>query len=254
MAMRQAAFAVVVSEGLAAGCGGSGGATSTPTQVSLGALPDLIAQTTCDQNFKCSSTADIMGRLKTDCISTNTQAWQFVAGSVQSGEGDGRLTYDATLMGTCISKLAAETCADWVTGLDQPAECHAAFEGKVALAGACQSDFECAAGHCDGVDDSTTPPTDGACVAYIAHGAACTANDTCVTTDYCDDTSMTCTSKKTGGAACMSDDECGYSCNTTTSQCSGYGGCSIAPVTPRGTLLSVLAVGLALSAARRRKR
>jgi hypothetical protein len=255
--MRTGAALLAVSIGLSAGCGGGagggGGGAGGAGAVSLAQLPMLMAQTICDQNFKCASATDIMGRLESDCVNTNLTSWQFVVGSIGDGQTAGRLTYNPAMMGTCLAKLAAESCADWTSGLDRPAECTAAVAGKVAVGGACDSDFECIGGHCDGADDSSTPPTDGACVANLAHGAACTVNDTCVTTDYCEDSTMTCAAKEPGGAACVSDDECTNSCDTTN-LCSGYAGCAVAPVTRRGTLLSALALALAAAATRRRKR
>ena len=73
----------------------------------------LMAQTICDQNFKCASAADIMGRMKTDCVNTNLTAWQFLAGSIGDGQTAGRLTYDAATMGTCIAKLAGQSCSGY---------------------------------------------------------------------------------------------------------------------------------------------
>jgi MYXO-CTERM domain-containing protein len=64
---------------------------------------------------------------------------------------------------------------------------------------------------------------------------------------------MTCAAKEPAGAACVSDDACTNSCDTTN-LCSGYAGCAVAPVTPRGTLLAVLALALAAAVTRRRKR
>src|SRR5882724_2004880 len=251
--MTKTALAMVVLIAMTVGCGG-GSSSGIPSQVQVSQLPALWSQTVCDQNFKCASTADIMGRMKSDCVSTNMTAWQFVTASVADGESKGRLGYDATMMGTCLSTLAGQTCADWLTGLAHPPECNGAFIAKVQVGGACQSDFECVMGHCDGADSSTKPPTDGMCKPTLAHGAACTFADTCVDTDYCDPDAMMCVGKKAGAAACTSDDECGNSCNSDTHQCSGYAGCSVGPVTPRATLLSALGLALAFSAARRRRR
>ncbi|HEY2901501.1 MAG TPA: hypothetical protein VGL59_13050 [Polyangia bacterium] len=256
--MKMSAFAMVAlfTGGVLGGCSGGSSSTGTPAQVSISQLPTVWPQTVCTQNFKCASAADIMSRKMSDCITSNTQAWQFVASSIQDGQAKGRLGYDATLMGTCLSDLAAQSCADWVTGLDHPAECNGAFIAKVNVGGACQSDFECINGVCDGADSSTKPPTDGMCKAKVGHGAACTFDDTCVDTDYCDSTTSVCIAKKAGGAACQSDDECGNSCNTDTNQCSGYGGCAITSVTPRGTLLSLFGFGfvVVMAAHRRRRR
>jgi hypothetical protein len=119
---------MMMSGGVAAGCGSSSGGQSGPRRrpgrlelrqgggqgqtaspVSLAQLPTLIAQTICDQNFKCTSMADIVGRMESDCVSTNMTAWQFIVGSVDDGETAGRLAYDAATRGTGIAKLASET-------------------------------------------------------------------------------------------------------------------------------------------------
>jgi hypothetical protein len=126
------------------------------------------------------------------------------------------------------------------------------FVPKVAVGGACQSDGECIGGTCDGADSFADPPVDGMCKAQtmVAHGAACALEDACPAGDYCDGT---CKSEKTGGSACTSDEECGYSCNPTTMKCSTYAGCSVAPVTPASTLLSLVGLALVIGAARRKR-
>jgi hypothetical protein len=251
------AWAVLATASLGAvaiGCGGSSSAPGGP--VALSALPARWAQVICDQNFKCASAADIMyqGATKSDCVMTNQQAWEFITSSVQDGQQKGRVAYDAALMGTCLSKLAAESCDEWVTGLAHPDECTSAFTGKVAAGGACQIDFECVGGTCEGVDDSGATPKDGACRTKVAAGAACVSGDKCAGDNYCDDTAMMCVAKKPGGAACTTSDECGNSCNTDTSKCSGYAGCAVAPVTPRSTLFSLAALGLVIAVGTRRRR
>jgi hypothetical protein len=243
---------VILACGAAAGCGGGSGSSDGP--VPLSQLPATWAQTVCTQNFKCASAADIMMRKQSDCVGTDTMVWQLLAGSVQDGQANGRVSYDAAQMGTCLATLAKETCDEWVTGLSHDVACPEAFTAKVSVGGTCKSDVECVMGVCDGADLSKTPPVEGVCKARVAHGAACTSSDTCVSTDYCDGTANVCTAKKAGAAACMSDDECGNSCNPDTNQCSGYAGCSVGPVTARGTLLSALGLALAFSAARRRRR
>lgn len=233
------------------GCGGGSSGAGGP--VALAQLPTQWAQTVCTQNFKCASAADIMDRTKNDCVQTNTQVWQLLTGSVQDGQAKGRVAYDAAQAGSCLSTLAHETCAEWTTGTFHDVACPEAFTPKVTTGGACQSDVECINGYCDGADLSADPPVEGTCKARVAHGAACTFADTCVATDYCDSTAMSCTAKKVGGAACESDDECGNSCNTDTSKCSGYAGCAVAGTTARSTLLSLVALGALFGFARRRR-
>jgi MYXO-CTERM domain-containing protein len=244
----------------AVGCGGSSSPGASGAPVPLAQLPGLWAQTVCAQNFKCASQADIQVNMpsppnsQSSCVTNNTMLWQLLVASVEDGQSKGRVVYDPAQEGTCLATLAHETCADWTTGLAHDVGCPEAYTPKVAVGGVCASDVECIAGFCDGADATMTPPKDGACKARIAHGAACAFGDTCVATDYCDGTAMMCVTKKPGGAACASSDECGNSCNGDTSKCSGYAGCSVAPVTTRGTLLSLMVVGLVAFAARRRRR
>jgi hypothetical protein len=246
-------FAMVIL-GAAAGCGGGSSPPASGAPVSLGQLPAAWAQTVCAQNFKCASAADIMMRKQADCLQSDTTLWQGLASSIQTGQGKGRVTYDAAQMGLCLQALAQESCAEWVTGLTHDVGCPEAFTAKVSIGGACLNDGECIMGFCNGADNAKMPPVEGACKARIAHGAACTSTDTCVATDYCDGTANTCMAKKTGGADCLLDEECGNSCNPDTSKCSGYAGCSVAPISARSTLLSVLGLGLVLVAARRWRR
>jgi hypothetical protein len=232
---------------------GCGGGSSTPGgPVPLAQLPSMWAHTVCAQNFKCASKADIMMRTKSDCIETNMNGLMFLTASVQDGQAKGRVMYVAAKAGACLATLAHETCEEWNTGLFHEVGCPEAFTPAVAIGGACQNDVECIGGFCDGADSSADPPVDGACKARVAHGGACTFADTCVATDYCDGTARMCTAKKAGGAACTSDDECGNSCNADTDQCSGYAGCAVAP-TGRGTVLSIVGLGLVVSLARRRR-
>jgi hypothetical protein len=258
MAARRSFGILVV--GAAVGCGGGSAPGASGGPVPLAQLPALWSQTVCAQNFKCASPADIQVNMpqppntQASCVDNNTMLWQLLVTSVENGQSSGRVAYDPAQEGTCLATLAHESCADWTTGLAHDVGCPEAYTPKVAAGGMCASDVECIAGFCDGADATAMPPKDGSCKTRIAHGAACAFGDTCVATDFCDGTSMTCVPKKAGGAACASSDECGNSCNGDTNQCSGYAGCSVAPVTPRGTLASVLALGIVLVFARRRGR
>jgi hypothetical protein len=236
---------------LVVGCGGGGGGYSS---VSLDQLPDAYSKVLCDQNFKCASTADIMGRTKQDCIDTNKGIIQLVVPSIRDSVTKGRSTYDAAASGACLTAMQNQSCDDWVKGTVEPAACANVTMPKVALDGACGGDGDCIGGYCDGADSSTNPPKDGTCKATIAHGGQCTVADTCEDDkDYCDGTTMTCTAKKAGGTACTDDNECSNSCNPDTNKCSGYAGCNVGGVTPSSTLLSLVGLGLAIGAARRRR-
>jgi hypothetical protein len=60
--MMKTAVAMVVLVAMTSGCGGGGSSSGVPSQVQVSQLPALWSETVCDQNFKCASTADIMGR------------------------------------------------------------------------------------------------------------------------------------------------------------------------------------------------
>jgi MYXO-CTERM domain-containing protein len=235
------------------GCGGgSGGYTS----VSLDQLPQVYSKVLCDQNFKCASAADIMfmDHTKEDCLNTNQGIFQLVVPEIRGSVNKGRSTYDATKAGSCFTALQNQSCDDWVKGTVDPPVCDEVITPKVALGGACGQDGDCIGGYCDGADTTADPPKDGVCKATIPHGGTCTAADTCADDDVCDTGTMTCVSKKAGGEPCTSDSECSNSCNTDTMKCSGYAGCSVAPVTTAGTLGSLLALALVVGAAGRRRR
>ena len=237
-----------------AGCGGGGYDPGSGKPVPIDQTPGPWANTICTQNFKCATKADISGNNQAGCVTVDTMVWQSLATSVRDDQAKGRVTYDGAAMGTCLATLAGETCADWDTGLAHDVWCAEAFTPMVAVGGACQTDVECIGGFCKGADLSKTPTVEGVCEARVADGAACQFGDTCSSADYCDGTQMMCVAKKPGGAACDSDEQCGNSCNPDTSLCSTYAGCAVAPVTTRGTFVSVLVLGLAFSAARRRRR
>jgi len=109
---------------------------------------------------------------------------------------------------------------------------------------------------------STGTPVDGMCMpapSTIAIGQPCTVGSStaCVTGAYCDGTSMTCKAKKVAGQTCDpngSGDECTNSCDTATSKCTCYVGCSVAgPVTAPGAALSLALLALAMGGARLRR-
>jgi hypothetical protein len=232
--MRVSSYGIAVLFALA-GCGGG-------SSVTLEQLPAAYAGALCDQNFKCASAADIMGRTKQDCLDTNTGILQLIVPAMRDSVSKGRSTYDAEKAGACITALRNLSCDDWVKGTVEPPACEGVTAPKVAIGGACGGDGDCVGGYCDGADTTTTPPTDGTCKATVAIGAACTATDTCADDGVCDATTKTCKAvvKKEGGQPCTSDTECSNTCNMDTMKCSGYAGCAVGGVTPRDTLRSLL--------------
>lgn len=255
----QVAFAIVCVAALGCGGGSSG--------IGLNQLPAARAQALCAQNFKCNSAADLMNETDSDgkpltqqqCVMNIQTQWLITVSTISDGQAKGRVAYDQAKAEACIAGIKAMSCADWNNGLKQPPECDQAFVAKVAVGGACQTEFECIDGVCVGADSSTTPPTDGVCKAKVAAGQACMSvdlvTDTCADGTYCG-SGGTCVAKKAGGEACSGDDECGSdNCNETTSQCSGFVSCAVSgPVTAKSTLVSLAGLALVLAAVRRRRR
>jgi hypothetical protein len=237
-----------------AGCGGGSSGVGSGGPVPLDQSAGQWAQVICTQNFKCASKADIGDNNMQGCIMADTMGWQSLIQPVQTDQPKGRVAYDPAVMGMCLATLSRETCAEWTSGLTHDEWCREAFTPMVAVGGACLSDVECVRGYCDGVDTSKTPPVEGACKPSIIDGQACDGTYRCVDTDYCDLTAMTCVPKKAGGTACDSDEQCSYEhCTPATNQCTGYAGCSVAPVTRASTFLSLVGLGLVVAAARRRR-
>jgi hypothetical protein len=240
------------------GCGG--GSSSVP----LDQLPQRSAATVCKRNFTCCDPAELAGKTMSDCMQSNEVMGGFISGAISDAQAKGRAAYNADQMGICLGEIAGLSCAEWKSGKDPAARpsCTAAVTPRVGDGGACQQSFECMSGNCVGsTTDDNGNPVDGACMAaaaQIAAGGACTGpGDACESGTTCDATSLTCQAKKPAGATCASSDECANSCDSTTNTCTCYVmvTCSAAgPVTPRGTLLSLALVGLAIAGVRGRRR
>jgi hypothetical protein len=254
--MKAGVYGVAVGMMVLVGCGG--GSSGSWSTVSLDMLPDVYSKVLCDQNFKCASAADIMGRTKQKCLDDNKALITVAVSSIRDSTTKGRSTYDPAAAGACLTAMNSQSCEDWVKGTIEPPSCANVTKPKVALGGACGGDGDCVGGYCDGADSSTTPPTDGMCKPTVPHGGQCTFADTCADNDVCDDTTKTCTTpvKKAGGEPCTgeNDTSCSNSCNPDTMKCSGYAGCNVGGVTTGGTLLSLLALGLAIAGVRRKRR
>jgi hypothetical protein len=253
--MKAGVFGVAAGLMALVGCGGGGGGSWS--SVSLDQLPDVYSKVLCDQNFKCASAADIMGRTKQTCLDDNKALIQFAVSEIRESNTKNRSSYDPAAAGACLTALNSQSCDDWVKGTIEPPACATVTAPKVAVGGACAGDGDCVGGYCDGADTTAMPPKDGTCKATVAIGAACTFADTCADDGVCNSTTMMCTAvvKKAGGEACTgeSDTSCSNSCNPDTLKCSGYAGCAVAGVTPQGTLLSLMALAFVIGLARRRR-
>ena len=234
---------------LLVGCGGS--------SVGIEDFPQRYAQALCMKNFECCDASELVDKTMSTCVTDNQFFISALVSEINSSQAKGRASYDAKQSGTCIDSLKAMTCDQFKQGIGgNMAACMGFIMPKVAQGGACTQDFECTTDTCEGA--TTEPPVDGMCVAApvtAAVGQSCAVNE-CADGAYCDSTS-TCQPVKGAGQTCTSDEECVNTCNTTTGTCSCYAGCAVAaPVTTRGTLLSLLLVGagMVFTRARRRRR
>lgn len=139
----------------------------------------------------------------------------------------GLLSYSQSSSCQCVEGVSALNCgvipASTWDSVEQ--NCREAEQGTVAIGGTCASSYECVSTAYCSVSD-TSDPTDaalGTCIALVAPGGACTADDQCsyITTGspsaYC--LANVCTATLAVGTACSRNTECstnycGYSAST----------------------------------------
>jgi hypothetical protein len=156
---------------------------SDPTSKDIPAsqINESIADAYCEILSECAADGDqglfavfVAAADRAACRAFFTRAvdeqFALIEARVQSGE----ITYDAATFARCMAEVKS-SCA-----LDELSGCDAAFEGKVALGGPCESDLDCAGdARCNITFSSgdTCPTT--SCVARVARGAACDHNGDC---------------------------------------------------------------------------
>jgi hypothetical protein len=181
--------------GGASGAGG-GGPSAYDACMQLQALTDTFIG-------RCFN--ELPGYYKT--LTVPTARCAAVASSVAAG----RITYDASQLATCLSRLGNQTCAQWYD--DQIPIC-TMMTGTVGDGGACHSYGDCNNGLC--LLGDACP---GVCHAYVGVGGACDNK-----TKFCDPRTSTCGSGSTCvalthpalGAACGQE---GAYCNPAVAWC-----------------------------------
>jgi hypothetical protein len=122
-----------------------------------------------------------------------------MAATLQAEADAGRLTYSRTAADACLAAVQAQTCAQSRAGM--PPVCNTAFVGTVAAGGACSTQDAC--GATAWCNTSSTCP--GICMAGLANGATCSGDLFCAS-KYCDFTNSWCAAAlptgATNGAAC----------------------------------------------------
>lgn len=94
--------------------------------------------------------------------------------SIENKVTSGAISYDKDAFAQCLSDV--KTACD----LDGLSRCEAAFEGKVAPGGVCESDLDCAGdAHCSVSVSTADSCTKAICVARVAAGQPCAFDSEC---------------------------------------------------------------------------
>lgn len=142
---------MVVSLGLAPGCGGGG-----PDNVEE--LADELVGALCSKAFECEDSfpgtamdfSDSFGTSISGCETIFAADFEIDPG-LQTAIDDGRVIYSSSNADTCLGLLRGQTCTDLWSG-ESPLDddtCDAVFTGTVALEGACTIDEECVSQQCE---------------------------------------------------------------------------------------------------------
>ncbi len=202
------------------------------------AIEDLgtqLSEVTCQKMFECCTDAEIMDQFMNitymgQPITTEEQCVAFSAGFFnglalpqwQASIAAGRMGYDASAAGGCVSASAGLSCSEYAdlssgnANTSLAGTCQPFLIPMVADGGACSQDDECTSDNCVGVSSSA----DGMCEPMPSAGEAC--NGSCIDGYYCGfatgDTMETCIALQASGTECTLDDECmtGY-CDSTVS-------------------------------------
>jgi hypothetical protein len=192
------------------------------------AIEDLgmrLGEVSCPKVFECCTDAEIMMQFMNikymgQPITTEEQCVGFTAGFFnglalpqwQASIAAGRMEYDASAAGGCVSASAALSCSEYA-GLSSGAgntslagTCRPFLIPKVANDGVCSQDDECTSDNCV----KTSSSMDGTCKPMPGAGEACSGD--CVDGYYCGyatgQTMQTCIALKANGTQCTLDEEC----------------------------------------------
>jgi hypothetical protein len=221
---------------LLVGCaGGCAGDDSGGGPIAIEDLGMRLADVSCQKTFDCCTDAEIMKQFMditymNQPITTEQECVAFTAGFFnglalpqwQASIAAGRMEYDASAAGECVSASASLSCADYAAlssgaGTTSLAgTCQPFLIPKVANDGACSQDDECTSANCV----TTSSSMDGACKPIPGAGEACSGS--CADGYYCGfaggQTMETCIALAANGTQCTLSDECtsGY-CDATAS-------------------------------------
>lgn len=136
------------------GSAGSGSGSGTSTMTATAYFSE-IADVDCERAFDCKSSYPEMGFDSTfglteqDCIARLLVAWS--PGAVEADISAGRIAYNGTAAETCVQETEFRVaCTEfWATGPRWDPKCYEVLQPKVAVGGACLSDYACTTGLCD---------------------------------------------------------------------------------------------------------
>lgn len=173
------------------------GSVATAPGISPDDAPARLAPAICSGAWKCCTASQLMnntqaGTDEATCESKTETALENQVAGIKASEKQGRVVYDGTKVQACVDTLNSASCSELQTtnhfsGI--PA-CASFLQPKVALGGACSSDFECIDAYCD--KTGVASGADGACHALVESGASCANGGECDTGLACDATAMTC--------------------------------------------------------------
>lgn len=229
----------------------------TTTDDPLAGLPATYARVQCGRVFACCDDVerdevllfDPVPKTQDECEARYESIFGAFVVDLRRGIEAGRIVYDAARADACFTKADSASCGDFfgTNFLDEDPDCEAAFQGTVALGGACLGDDECkdpgaSCAGASGTDLGTckAPPGEGEpcqeglcgpgltcrldvdmlkCFAPTPDGAACTLDIECAS-NYCDFQTGICAAPAKVGDPCSVNAGCasGY-CDVAAGAC-----------------------------------
>lgn len=205
---------------VALGCGGPAGG-------SIDSFVPEYAQAVCHRVFGCCAEADrprgIPGPDENSCASTTAEMLRKnLALSLQYNE----VKFDGEAGVRCLAKLRTGACSELFDGAyGSLVACADVFTGPRQLGEACDADFVCASGDCEGQTCVVRPcsgPNQCAvteycsskvCVPRVAIGDACIFDGACPVGAIC--SQGKCAPRRQIGESCATPKECTESCSST---------------------------------------
>lgn len=173
---------------LLVGCADDDSGSGSP--IAIEDLGMRLAEVSCQKVFDCCTDAEIMTQFMNvkymgEPVTTEAQCVAFTAGFFnglalpqwQASIAAGRMEYDASAAGGCVSASASLSCSEYAAlssgggRTSLAGTCQPFLIPKVATDGACSQDDECTSDNCV----KTSSSTDGTCKALPVQGRPATA-------------------------------------------------------------------------------